>query len=53
VTVTCERKFAGANGDPSFRDLVGLQPDLPLEAELALIDDDTSYAWREYAEAFA
>jgi len=53
VTVTCERKFAGANGDPSFRDLVGLQPELPLEAELALIDDDTSYAWREYAEAFA
>jgi hypothetical protein len=53
VTVTCERKFAGANGDPGFRDLMGPQPALPLAAELAAIDDSTAYAWREYAEAFA
>lgn len=53
VTVTCERKFAGSNGDPTFRDLVGLQPALPLADELALIDVNTAYAWREYAEAFA
>lgn len=53
VTVSCERKFAGSNGDPSFRQLMGLQPALDLVQELALIDDTTDYAWREYAEAFA
>lgn len=53
VTVTCERKFAGSNGDPSLRDLMGHQPALALADELALIDDNTMYAWREYAEAFA
>ena len=53
VTITCERKFAGANGDPSFRDLMGVQPALPLAGELALITDGTAYAWREYVEAFA
>jgi hypothetical protein len=53
VTIKCERKFAGANGDPSFRDLMGVNPALPLDDELALIDDDTAYAWREYCEAFA
>jgi hypothetical protein len=53
VTISCERKFAGANGDPSFRDLMGLNPALPLPDELALIDGDTAYAWREYCEAFA
>lgn len=53
VTITCEKKFAGSNGDPAFRDLMGVQPALPLPQELALIDDSTEYAWREYAEAFA
>ncbi|MDF3939406.1 hypothetical protein [Achromobacter denitrificans] len=53
VSLSCERKFAGSNGDPGFRDLMGPRPDLPLAQELAQIDDDTEYAWREYAEAFA
>jgi len=53
VSLSCERKFAGSNGDPGFRDLMGPRPDLPLAQELAQIDDSTEYAWREYAEAFA
>lgn len=53
VTVTCERKFSGSNGDPTFRDLMGLTPTLALDAELDTIDDSTAYAWREYCEAFA
>lgn len=53
VTITCERKFAGANGDPSLRQMLGHRPDLPLDQELALIDGDTDYAWRDYCEAFA
>ena len=28
-------------------------PALALADELAAIDDDTAYAWREYCEAFA
>ena len=53
VTITCERKFSGSNGDPSFRQLMGLQPELPLADELALINSSTDYAWRDYVEAFA
>lgn len=53
VTVRCERKFAGSNGDPTFRQLMGLAPALPLADELAKIDTDSDYAWREYCEAFA
>lgn len=57
VQITCERKFAGSNGDPSFRQLMGLLPELDLAAELAKINttpgQETDYAWREYAEAFA
>ncbi len=53
VTVTCERKFAGSNGDPTFRDLMGVDAALPVDDELALIGIDTDYAWREYVEAFA
>ncbi|WP_199555938.1 coiled-coil domain-containing protein [Sandaracinobacteroides hominis] len=53
VTITCERKFAGSNGDPSLRDMLGFQPAMPLEQELAAIDDDTEYAWRDHIEAFA
>lgn len=55
VTITCERKFAGSNGDPTFRQLMGLStnPTLPLADELLAIDTDTAYAWRDYCEAFA
>ena len=53
LTIKCERKFAGSNGDPAFRDLMGVDAALPLPDELALIDDDTTYAWRTYCEAFA
>ena len=53
VTVTCEKKFAGSNGDPSFRDLMGINPALSLADELASIGNDTTYAWRDYCEAFA
>lgn len=53
VTVTCERKFAGSNGDPSLREMLGFRPELPLEQELAQIDAAAEYAWREHCEAFA
>ena len=57
VTITCERKFAGSNGDPTFRQLVGFDPSLSLAEELAQIKtgpaDATDYAWREYCDAFA
>jgi hypothetical protein len=33
--------------------MLGFQPELPLEQELAAIDADTDYAWRDYVEAFA
>jgi hypothetical protein len=54
VTVTCERKFAGANGDPSFRQMMGLDPAATLADELAQIDGPgVDYPWRAYVEAFA
>lgn len=53
VKITCERKFAGSNGDPSFRDLMGANPALALQDELNGIDNNTQYAWRQYCEAFA
>ena len=54
VTITCERKFAGANGDPTLRQMMGLDPTIPLQDELALITGpEVEYAWREYLEAFA
>jgi hypothetical protein len=53
VTITCERKFSGSNGDPTFRELMGVNPALPLADELASISNTTTYAWREYCEAFA
>jgi hypothetical protein len=53
VTITCERKFAGSNGDPTFREMVGFDPSLSLADELAQIDTGTGYAWRDYCEAFA
>jgi hypothetical protein len=55
VEVSCERKFAGSNGDPTFRQLMGLftDPKLPLADELAAITSDTEYAWRDYCDAYA
>ena len=53
VTVSCERKFAGSNGDPTLRQMLGFRSDLPLAQELGLIDANTQYAWREHCEAFA
>ena len=54
VTIKCEKKFAGSNGDPSLREMMGHQPELPLEDELAAISGpEVDYGWREYAEAFA
>ena len=53
VTITCERKFAGSNGDPSFRQIMGHMPELTLADELNRIDLNTDYAWREYCDAFA
>jgi hypothetical protein len=53
VTVTCERKFAGSNGDPTLRDMLGFAPHLSLAEELEGIDADTDYAWRDHVEAFA
>ena len=54
VTVKCERKFAGSNGDPNLRQMLGLNPDLSLEQELAAINSaDVQYAWRDHCEAFA
>jgi hypothetical protein len=46
VSISCERKFAGSSGDPSFAALMG--PD-----EGVVLTTDTRYAWREYCEAFA
>jgi hypothetical protein len=53
VKITCERKFAGSNGDPTFREIMGAVPALPLADELLQIQPATQYAWREYCEAFA
>ena len=53
VKITCERTFAGSNGDPTFRQALGPQPQLALPDELAGINAGTAYAWRDYCEAFA
>ena len=56
VTISCERKFAGSNGDPTLRQMLGhnphQKPDLSLKDELESIDEKTRYPWREYIEAF-
>ncbi|WP_211332787.1 hypothetical protein [Litoreibacter meonggei] len=53
VTIECEKKFAGSNGDPSLRQMMGLNSEIPLEDELAAINSpDVDYAWRDYVEAF-
>jgi hypothetical protein len=41
VKISCERKFAGSNGDPGFAEIMGVAP------------DGTSAAWTEYCQAFA
>jgi hypothetical protein len=41
VTIEAERRFAGSNGDPSFLEVMGLEP------------DGTSPAWSDYCLAFA
>ena len=41
VSITCQRKFAGSNGDPTFAEVMGVQPDF------------TSPLWSEYCLAFA
>jgi hypothetical protein len=41
VTIRAERRFAGSNGDPTFLEVMGLEP------------DGTSPAWSEYCLAFA
>jgi hypothetical protein len=53
VTITCQKKFSGSNGDPTFRDVMGVDPSLPLAQELAAITSATVYPWRDYCEAFA
>jgi hypothetical protein len=54
VTVVCERKFAGSNGDPTLRQMLGpdCTPGLSLKDELEEIGKETQYAWRDYIEAF-
>lgn len=41
VSISCERKFAGSNGDPSFAQLMGPGSDFAVEP------------WTKYCEAFA
>lgn len=41
VSITCQRTFAGSNGDPSFAEVMGVQPDF------------TSTLWNDYCLAFA
>jgi hypothetical protein len=41
VTISCERRFAGSNGDPTFREVMDVQP------------DGASAPWDEYCLAFA
>ncbi len=46
VEISCERKFAGSSGDPSFAALMG-------PGDGVVITPLTQYAWRDYCEAFA
>ena len=41
VSITCQRTFAGSNGDPTFAEVMGVQPDF------------TSQLWTDYCLAFA
>jgi hypothetical protein len=42
VEISCERKFAGANGDPTFAELMDPDPDAPEPSP-----------WEHYCRAFA
>ena len=57
MTITCERKFAGSNGDPSFRQLMGpavaVLTTTPIEADLQALAEGETCAWHAYAAAFA
>lgn len=57
VKVSAERKFAGSNGDPSFRQLMGPEVAVltttPIEADLQALDGGETCAWHAYAAAFA
>jgi hypothetical protein len=53
VTIEAERKIAGSNGDPTFRQMLGFRSDVTLGEELELINAKSTYPWREYVEAFA
>jgi hypothetical protein len=44
VSISCEKKFAGSNGDPSFVDVMGLPPAAP---------PGTLRPWDTYCHAFA
>jgi hypothetical protein len=52
ATLSIERSFAGSNGDPTLRQMLGYDPEVELEQELAKINADTNYAWREYVAAY-
>ena len=41
VSVSCERRFAGSNGDPTFAEVLALEP------------DGSSALWDNYCDAFA
>jgi hypothetical protein len=45
VEVKCEKKFAGANGDPSFRQIMASYADP--------VSGDVVEPWTDYCEAFA
>ncbi|MCL2045215.1 MAG: glycoside hydrolase [Oscillospiraceae bacterium] len=53
VTIKCERKFAGSNGDPTLRQMYGYLPEISFNEEYERIDETTNYPWREYMEAFS
>lgn len=44
VSITCERKFSGSNGDPSFEQLMSSYTD-PVDGQV--------FPWQEYCAAFA
>jgi hypothetical protein len=45
VEVTCEKRFAGSNGDPSFAQIMAPYPDP--------VTGDETEPWEQYCDAFA
>jgi hypothetical protein len=45
VEVSCERRLAGSNGDPTFAEFLGIEAGVPLP--------DVPPAWSDYCAAFA